>query len=74
MHDAAESAGQTPVVVGWDGAIRGVLVVADTVKPTSAAAITELRRIGLHPVLLTGDNRRAAETVAAARSASHPRT
>ena len=57
--------GQTPILVGWDGAIRGVLVVADTVKPTSAAAIAELRALGLRPVLLTGDNRRAAETVAA---------
>ena len=44
---------------------RGVLVVADTVKPTSAAAVAELRRLGLTPVLLTGDNRRAAHAVAA---------
>jgi len=62
--DAAEAAGQTPIVVGWDGQVRGVVVVADTVKPTSAQAIEELRRLGLRPVLLTGDNRRAAESVA----------
>ncbi|MDQ3390946.1 MAG: heavy metal translocating P-type ATPase [Actinomycetota bacterium] len=62
--DAAEAAGQTPILVGWDGQARGVVVVADTTKPTSAAAINELRQLGLRPVLLTGDNRRAAESVA----------
>jgi P-type Cu+ transporter len=61
----AESAGQTTVYAGWDGQVRGVLVVADTVKPTSAAAIAELRRLGLEPVLLTGDSARAAAAVAA---------
>jgi Cu+-exporting ATPase len=61
----AEAAGRTPVVVGWDGAVRGVIVVSDTVKSTSAAAIAEFRRLGLRPILLTGDNRRAAESVAA---------
>jgi P-type Cu+ transporter len=60
----AEAAGRTPVLAGWDGAARVVLVVADTVKPTSAEAIRELRALGLTPVLLTGDNRRAAEAVA----------
>jgi Cu+-exporting ATPase len=45
--------------------VRGVLVVADTVKPTSAEAIASLRRLGLRPVLLTGDNERAARAVAA---------
>ncbi len=63
--DAAESAGQTAVVVGWDGQARGVVVVADTVKATSTQAIAELRGLGLTPVLLTGDNRRAAQAVAA---------
>ena len=63
--DAAEAAGRTPVLVGWDGAARAVLVVADTVKPTSAEAVIALRDLGLRPVLLTGDNRRAAEAVAA---------
>ena len=62
--DAAEAAGHTAVVVGWDGAVRGVLVVADTVKDTSAEAIAALRDLGLTPVLLTGDNARAARTVA----------
>ncbi len=50
--------------VGWDGAIRAAIVVADTIKPTSAAAISTLRELGLTPVLLTGDNERAAQTVA----------
>ena len=62
---AAESDGRTAIAVGWDGAARGVLVVADTVKPTSARAVIELIGLGLRPVLLTGDNERAARAVAA---------
>ena len=61
----AESLGRTPVWVGWDGAARGVAVVADTVKDTSAEAVAALRGLGLTPVLLTGDNSRAAKAVAA---------
>jgi Cu+-exporting ATPase len=61
----AQRAGRTAVVVGWDGAARGVLVVADAPKPTSAAAIADLRALGLRPVLLTGDHRATAEAVAA---------
>ena len=64
--ESAEAAGRTPVWVGWDGCARGVVVVADTVKPTSAEAVTRLRALGLRPMLLTGDNRRAAEAVASA--------
>ena len=56
--------GQTVVAVGWDGAARGVIEVADTVKPTSAQAVEELRGLGLSPVLLTGDNERAARAIA----------
>ncbi|MFF1837731.1 heavy metal translocating P-type ATPase [Streptomyces sp. NPDC058231] len=62
---AAEAAGRTAVVVAWDDEARGVLEVADAVKDTSAEAITRLRALGLTPVLLTGDNRAVAETVAA---------
>ncbi len=62
--DDAEAAGRTPVLVGWDGQVRGVVVVADAVKSTSADAVAQLRSLGLRPVLLTGDNRRAAEAVA----------
>ena len=62
----AEAQGRTPVVVGWDGAVRGVLVVADTVKESSAEAVRQIRELGLRPVLLTGDNERAARSVAAA--------
>jgi len=63
--EVAESAGQTVVAVAWDGAVRGLLVVADTVKPTSAAAVADLAQLGLRPVLLTGDNKRAAHAVGA---------
>jgi Cu+-exporting ATPase len=65
VRTAAE-AGRTAVVAAWDGTARAVLVVADEVKPTSAEAIAALRGLGLRPVLLTGDNRAAAEAVAAA--------
>ncbi|MFJ4271693.1 heavy metal translocating P-type ATPase [Streptomyces coelicoflavus] len=64
--DEAEQRGRTAVVVGWDGEARGVLAVADAVKGTSAEAVAALRRLGLTPVLLTGDNRRVAESVAEA--------
>ncbi|KAA1426785.1 heavy metal translocating P-type ATPase [Nocardioides antri] len=61
----AQATGGTAVAVGWDGKARGVVVVADAVKPTSAAAIAQLRQLGLRPVLLTGDNAVVARTVAA---------
>ncbi|WP_344688020.1 heavy metal translocating P-type ATPase [Blastococcus jejuensis] len=61
----AEAAGRTAIAVGWDGAARGVLVVADALKPTSAAAVRQLRDLGLTPILLTGDNAAAARAVAA---------
>ena len=64
-RDRAEAAGRTAVFVAWDGAARGVLVVADTVKDTSAEAIAGMRALGLRPVLLTGDNERAARAIAA---------
>ena len=62
----AEAAGGTAVAVGWDGAARGVIVVADAVKETSEEAIAELRALGLRPLLLTGDNATVARSVAAA--------
>jgi P-type Cu+ transporter len=62
---AAEAEGRTAVIVAWDGAARGVLIVADTVKPTSAEAVASLRELGLRPVLLTGDNAATARAVAA---------
>ncbi|MBN3455728.1 copper-translocating P-type ATPase [Mycobacterium sp. DSM 3803] len=61
---AAEQQGRTAVAVGWDGQARAVLVVADAVKPTSHDAITQLRGLGLRPVMLTGDNEAAARTIA----------
>jgi Cu+-exporting ATPase len=63
--DDAEAQGRTAVAVAWDGRARGVLVVADTVKPTSADAVRQLRALGLTPILLTGDNAAVAAAVAA---------
>ncbi|MGW2287888.1 heavy metal translocating P-type ATPase [Streptomyces phaeochromogenes] len=62
----AEEDGRTAVAVAWDGAARGVVTVADAVKETSAEAVRALRALGLRPVLLTGDNRTVAESVARA--------
>jgi Cu+-exporting ATPase len=61
---AAEQDGQTAVMAGWDGQARAVLVVSDQVRPTAADAVARLRRLGLRPVLVTGDNERAALSVA----------
>ena len=61
----AERAGRTVVAVAVDGKAHGLLAVTDTVKPTSAAAVRELRALGLRPVLLTGDNAVVARAVAA---------
>jgi P-type Cu+ transporter len=63
--EAAEAEGRTAVLVGWDGRLRGALVVGDTVKDTSAAAVAQLRRLGLRPMLLTGYNASAARAVGA---------
>ncbi|MFH8609202.1 heavy metal translocating P-type ATPase [Streptomyces sp. NPDC018029] len=61
----AEAAGRTAIAVAWDGEARAVLEVADAVKDTSAEAIGRLRALGLTPILLTGDNKAVADSVAA---------
>ena len=61
---AARADGKTAVAAAWDGRVRAVFVVGDTVKPSSAEAVAELRRLGLRPVLLTGDNAETARSVA----------
>jgi len=61
----AEDEGKTAVAVGWDGQARGILVVADTVKPTSAEAVGRMKSLGLTPILLTGDNDAVAKRIAA---------
>ena len=60
-----EQAGWTTVLAGWDGQVRGAVAVADTVKPSAAAAVAGLRRLGLRTVLLTGDSHATAQAVAA---------
>lgn len=62
---AADSDGRTSVEVSWDGARRGVIRLADAIKPTSAEAIAELKALGITPMLLTGDNQAVAARVAA---------
>ena len=62
---AWEQAGRTTVLAGWDGQVRGAVAVADTVKPSAAAAVAGLRRLGLRTVLLTGDSQATAQAVAA---------
>ena len=62
----AEDTGGTAVLAGWDGTARGVLVVADRIRPTSAEAVAAFRDLGLDVTLLTGDNARTAQAVASA--------
>jgi Cu+-exporting ATPase len=62
---AAERHGRPAVLAAWDGEVRALLVVGDTVKPTSAEAVASLKALGLRPVLLTGDNEATARAVAA---------
>ncbi len=62
--DTAGDSGQTAVLAGWDGQARAAIVVADRLRPTAAAAVARVRVLGLRPVLLTGDNERAAQAVA----------
>jgi len=61
---AAERSGGTAVAIAWDGVPRGILVVADAVKPTSAQAVSQLVGLGLNPIMVTGDNAAVARTVA----------
>ena len=60
-----EQSGRTTVLIGWDGEVRGAVAVADTIKPSAAVAVAELRELGLHPILLTGDNEATARAIAA---------
>ena len=63
--ERAEAEGSSTVLVAWDGEARGVLAVADQVKPTSREAVAQLRALGLEPLLLTGDNETVARRIAA---------
>lgn len=62
--ERAEVAGRTVIAVGWEGRARGLIMLSDVIKPTSAEAVRQLRELGLRPILLTGDHRRVAEQVA----------
>ena len=63
-YEQLRNAGNTLVVVGWQGEIHGIIGVADAVKPTSAVAVARLKALGLTPVLLTGDNTVTAHAIA----------
>ncbi|MGB3352561.1 MAG: heavy metal translocating P-type ATPase [Mycobacterium sp.] len=65
VAERTELEGRTVVAVGWDGQARGLLMVADSVKPTSAEAVSLLKRLGLTPIMVTGDNAAVARAVAA---------
>jgi Cu+-exporting ATPase len=65
VRSGAEAAGRTVVAVGWDGTVQALAVVADTVRPSSSAAVAAFERLGLEPVLLTGDHAAAAHAIAA---------
>lgn len=65
-QNAAESDGKTVIAVAWDGAARGIAVIGDTIKPGSAVAIKAFQKLGLTPILLTGDNVGAARLIGAA--------
>ncbi len=60
-----ENRGETAFLAGWDGEVRGALSVADTVRPTSAGAVRRLGALGTQIAMITGDNRRTAEAIAA---------
>jgi copper-transporting P-type ATPase V len=59
-----EAQGRTAMFVGWDGRIRGVLAVADTLKAGAAAVVAELRALGVEMAMITGDNYRTAASIA----------
>ncbi|MFZ5827598.1 MAG: heavy metal translocating P-type ATPase [Bacillota bacterium] len=61
--EALEGGGKTAMLVAVEGAVAGILAVADTVKPTSAEAIAELKALGIEVVMITGDNRRTAQAI-----------
>ena len=63
--ERVEAQGKTAIFAGWDGRVRGTLAVADTQKEGAPAAVRELRAMGIEVVMITGDNRRTAEAIAA---------
>ena len=63
--EGAEAQGRTAVLAGWDGQARAAIVVADQLKPHAAVAVARIRRLGIRPLLVTGDNEHAARSVAA---------
>ena len=59
-----EGEAKTTFLAGWEGEVRGVIAVADSLKPTAVTAVTELKKMGVEVAMLTGDNRRTADAIA----------
>ncbi|MFN7086291.1 MAG: heavy metal translocating P-type ATPase [Burkholderiales bacterium] len=68
---ALQSEGKTVVVVAYDGVALGVIAIADPLRPTSAAAVARLKRLGIDVIMLTGDNRITAQSIAAQAGIAH---
>ncbi|MFN6483032.1 MULTISPECIES: heavy metal translocating P-type ATPase [unclassified Nostoc] len=62
--DAWEAAGKTVILIAVDGELQGIMGIADALKPSSAAVVKALQKLGLEVVMLTGDNRKTAEAIA----------
>ena len=66
MSERLSEEGKTPLFFAKDGALCGIIAVADTIKEDSPQAIAEMRNMGIHVVMLTGDNERTAKAIGAA--------
>ncbi|MEH2332867.1 heavy metal translocating P-type ATPase [Nostoc sp.] len=62
--DAWEAAGKTVILIAVDGELQGIMGIADALKPSSAAVVKALQKLGLEVVMLTGDNRKTADAIA----------
>jgi Cu+-exporting ATPase len=69
--DRLAGEGKTPFYAVLNGALTGILAVADRIRPSSASAVTGMKQLGLEVIILTGDNRRTAEAIAKAAGVSH---
>ena len=71
LGEALSEQGKTPLYFAYDGSILGIIAVADALKPDSTRAISEMKAMGVHVVMLTGDNRRTANAIGAQAGVEH---